>query len=323
MRGEVGEDIGTGRKHNSNPLNIGVIIRTTGERTEKLCLEAVEEFINIQDVTILRNISPPHAVYLQQFELMASRKYDYVMCIDADIILCKHWYSDILYMIKKNETKTWFSIIPITYDALTSKFLYRGIHIYNTEFSRLSYFFIKCSEYLFNNKNTARHINANFTSRIESNLHKYYRGLNIDMCSEKIIIGWHGFEQYNYEIFRQYAMRHYRDPNFRHPHRTPFLYTRQPYKENSSDAVVARMGWNNYQIFDYRTDGIATIKKKISDFLAKFEIDEKDDLTLSLEAFRDKYNNEQIDIAKKHIHSKLYIFYKLKLLIYKKVKQLI
>ncbi len=297
----------------NNPPRIGVIIRTTGERTEQLCLASVLEAVDMADVVLLRNISPPHAVYLRQFALMAERNYDYVLCLDADIVLCEGWYETVLSMIHKNKGSRWFVLLATMYDGITGNFLGRGFHLYDTQFAQLSYYFMKCSEYLVRNQHVAEHININFTSRVESNLGKYYSGLQMLDITERIILGWHGFEQYNTEIFRQYAMRRHREAGFKHPRRTPFLYAAASDTAFSPDAHIARMGWDNYQIVDYRSD-IETIKETIADFLRRAGIAEKTDSTvaLSLAEFRSTYNDDRMKFAQKYYNSKHYRFYKYK-----------
>ena len=72
-------------------MNFGVFVRSIGERTERLCLEACYQCLPRENVHLLKDYYPSYNVYRAMFSGAKRHRYDWYMGLDADVILEPNW----------------------------------------------------------------------------------------------------------------------------------------------------------------------------------------------------------------------------------------
>ena len=178
------------------------------------------------------------------------------------------------------------------WDNVTRSVIYGGIQIYPRLLAPLCYNFIRCSEYLCQTPELASLIGGSLTTRVESNLWRYFYHLGFGISViDHTPLGWHGFEQHPGEVFRQYAVRRRRDPS---------LQSKSPWSRFLGKAVdeatllpeekLARLGWQNYELLQ-PTMPIGEVKSRIENFMLSQDLPAQEPLYMSLEQFREKYRS--------------------------------
>lgn len=276
-------------------MKIGVIIRSIGERTEKLCYESVSQCIPDVNIHIVRDYFPSYKAYIKMFEIAKSRNYDWFLGIDADVVLRNDW----LYIFEKQllakKHDDIFRYHFMIKDYITRAELSRGNHFYNGKYIDLAlkylkynvrigrfWFFYKLFGY-----------NKKLFLKPESEIQVHMLKHNLIETSSEEIIGWHGYEQYYSEIFRQYLVRYHRDPGFINSFGKDFLPLERQKELLSSedfDRYIANIAWNNANRWKLESiDG--RIKNEIISFMESIGISEKSPNELSIDDFYTLYNN--------------------------------
>lgn len=271
-------------------MNFTVIVRSIGERTESLCLQAIRrEFSG--PIYIIKNISPPYEVYLKNFQTLIESREKWGICIDADIILMKNWRKIIENNIENISSDQFFSITFNTQDYLSGKKLYRGIHIYNRLYAQLCYNFMCCNKEIIQTSIKNHILNKHFITKQESSLVSYFNLLGIQLYLSSDTIAYHAYEQYYHEFFRQYAVRAQRDKDnpsqlLEYRNNLQHLFT----KTKNTDFKVGLLGIKHFDLFNHITD-IQKLREEISLFLKnEYNILEKDPITLTLDKFYNIYS---------------------------------
>lgn len=268
-------------------MKICAVIRSVGERTEELCYESLMEGVQPEDVAVLKNKYPPYRTYMETFSAFSSFSCDWCLAIDADVILKKGWRDVFERIIFENDVSVSYAVHFQLLDCITKNPLFRGVHFYNPTFLRLAALFIECNSIIFHSEQLRSVVNHRFYTKIESSLVLYFQALGVRHLPIPELIGWHGFEQFYSEIFRQYAVRTLRDPEFIYTHTDIFNKIKNKIPLDD-ELFSAKLGHQYYNIIMH-AQSIEDIKSKISDKLKENNIVEKGNIDFSLVDFRDKY----------------------------------
>lgn len=104
---------------------IGVVVRSVGERTEALCLESIRLFV---EPFIVSNVRPVAKAILETFELACSDPKDWYLVVDADVVLMRNWYPTLLEVVEGQEDRQ--LLAPIVYDFITNRTVSKGLKLY-------------------------------------------------------------------------------------------------------------------------------------------------------------------------------------------------
>ncbi len=281
-------------------MNFGVIIRSIGERTEELCYESVRQSVAESDIHILRNYYPSYKVFLEMFKIAKKMEYDWFLGLDADVILCENWLDLFKSKIENKNCDDIFRVQFYVKDGITFNNLVRGNNFYNGRFLELSTKYLKenirIGKYWFLYKRG--NYNTGYFTKPETSIRTHFREKKdiLDAIYDEII-GYHAYEQYYSEIFRQYITRKQRDAGFATKHGNGFLCAENQQTllhDNMMEQYIANIAWNTGDDFTVKhVDG--RIRGKIEKYLfEKYNICENSKLNISLKDFYKKAGNTGI-----------------------------
>lgn len=275
-------------------MNLGVYIRSVGERTERLCVDSCSQHVNSRDIHVIRNYFPSYNVYREMFYRAWRSDYDWFLAVDADVVLLPNWYGLVIKQIKEVDPKTTFKFTFRVYDPIYDSRIHRGNHIYNNAFTNIAinalkkHIFISKLPRLFK-----RFFNSGYYLKPETSLRgrllKTHNLLNFDYSE---LIGIHGAEQYFREVFRTFLVRSKRNPEWIKKY--DFLQKKNQQKllqQNEIDRYVANLGWHygvNHNIDKVDARNIELYQK----VLEKSKIQERDKLDMRLREFYEKYSKK-------------------------------
>jgi len=134
--------------NNSIVNNVGVIVRSTGERTEKECIRRLQKLFGRKNVYLIKNAYPLANASAQTFNLSKQINKKWILVVDADVILFDdkiiNFIEKAQQVIKKD--KTAFSFQGMLFDNLMLRNRYVGFILYykdNLKFD--SNYFSRCS----------------------------------------------------------------------------------------------------------------------------------------------------------------------------------
>lgn len=169
---------------------IGVIIRSVGERTENLCVEAVTR--ETDQVDLVKNVYPFTEAVRRMIRIAEEKKYEHYLGLDADVILKPGWLQRITEDVKS--MKDFFKIEYGIMDRFIRGTAFFGVHIYNSAYN------FKMLRALTGTVNT---------SKPEGNIRHVIKKDHVQIPEP---IGYHGFEQWKRDIFNRWALRALRNP---------------------------------------------------------------------------------------------------------------
>lgn len=277
-----------------NTMRFGVFIRSTGERTEKLCEQAVRLHVPAENIHLLRGYYPSYKVFQKMFKIAGRERYDWYLGLDADVVLRKDWLELFQQKLANEETNQYFRIFFHVRDAMAAQPIVRGNNWYNFQHHDLTFKYykrnIRIGRYWFYYKHKG--FGSGCFTKPESSIRTHMRKESgILDHSFKEIVGWHGFEQYHAEIFRQYLTRYRRDPNFINTAGNEFLradWRNDLIQNNDMEKYAANLGWNCGP--DWKAKYVdARMNARIQHYLQKRGVAEKPVLRMSLDEFYDRY----------------------------------
>lgn len=167
-------------------LDVSVIIRTVGERTEKACYDIIASQVPKDQIFFVSEV--PFAKTLKKsLELGIERDQKWTLCVDADVLL-KH--SAISDLIKIGETQS-ENVVEIQGGVL-DKFFFgprpAGNHLYKTQH------LVRALEAIEDSNSSIRPEHSMLKRLAEQG----FVWKNID-----VVVGLHDFEQSNFDIFRK------------------------------------------------------------------------------------------------------------------------
>lgn len=272
-------------------MKFGVYVRSIGERTERLCLEACYQYIDPSDVTLLKNYFPSYNVYREMFTRALKSEYDWFLAIDADVILYNNWFKIMQKDIEQQNPNIVFKFTYLVADYILEEPIDRGNHIYNNSFTKYALPALqknisisKLPKFLKKRYNRGIYLKPETALR-----HKLREKYNLDNFQIDRTIGIHGAEQYLREVFRRFALRANREPEYL----KKYDFLRESNQERlrqqgNMDKYVANIGWN-YGMKHYIGKVDARVIKKYQQLLIERAIEEKNVIKKDLNWFYDRY----------------------------------
>jgi hypothetical protein len=239
-------------------MNIGCIIRSVGERTEKLCIDSVKRHLAEDSIHMIRNVKPFSSALDRMFEIAIENDYDWYFGLDADVILVKDWLDKLNTVVSNLDRDCYRIDFPVK-DRFLDKITYAGTHFYNHRFTREA------------QKMLERTRNDNKPEGNIRHLMSQKEHLEKDVC-----LGYHGFEQYRRDIFARFALRYKRDSRYVKRHRI--------FREMDEEKEVAKAGWeyaktsdldftnfDSREVFLKKTEKLDPLKIPLDDFYKKMD----------------------------------------------------
>lgn len=282
-------------------MNIGIYLRSIGERTETLCYESIAQHIPKENIHIIKNIYPSYKAFWKMFRHARKQKYDWFLGIDADVVLREDWLSVVQTALNTSVAKNTFRVQFEVFDKITQQKLIRGNNWYNRRFLRKTYIYYAliylCN--LFFQVGWHLGLNKHIYTKPESfliNMYAYFESL--PEIRFTVPLGWHGYEQTYAEIFRQYALRKHREPLFAKNNKLSFLDANQItqlQRNKDFERIAANLGWNNTKLTqrNKHIDGREILN--IENFLEKNKIQKKSKLIKNLATFYQENPLQPVD----------------------------
>lgn len=272
-------------------MKFGVYIRSIGERTEKLCLESCYQHIDSKDVHLLKNYFPSYNVYMEMFKRAIKSDYDWFLAADADVVLYKNWFKIVQKNIERPDPEKVFKFTYLVDDYILEEPIDRGNHVYNNAFSKQALqelkkniVISKLPMFLKKRYERGRYLKPETSIR-----HKMREKYNIDNFQADGIIGIHGAEQYLSEVFRRFAVRSNRNPEY--VNKYDFLRESNQeslLRQGDIERYVANLGWNYGMEHTFGKVDARNISLN-QNVLEEFKIQEHDRLYMTLGEFYEKY----------------------------------
>jgi len=206
-------------------MKLGAIIRSCGERTEKLCIASLKKQLYKGDIKVIRNVYPFREALKQCYIEAVKNSFDWYLCIDADMVLGRDWrglLDDRFRTLQKQKdlSNVWELTFKLK-DAIDPNPI-GDLRIINGKFSKeLLYSYKKIRDSV---KPEAA-ICANIVKR-----------LKVERIVFKEIIAYHGFNQYRRDVFNRFYIRACRDISY--------VRKRGLFTEPLSEAEkIAKAGW--------------------------------------------------------------------------------
>lgn len=243
-------------------MKIGVIIRTTGERTEKLCNESASLLKPSGRIHVVKNHYPFWKAVEKTMKLAMAEKFDYFFALDADIILrkdCKIKLEE--FFATTDISKVYRVDFPIK-ERFTKKLLY-GIHFYNGKY---------CKQVLDALEKTK------LSSKPEGDIKNHIE------CGEikaDWALGYHGYEQFHTDIFNRFVLRAYRNPEF--------VKRYEMFQGEDDETKIAKFGWR-YGL-TLGKSGVLNLDASNKINIAQFGYSEISPLKMNIETFHKKWSN--------------------------------
>lgn len=202
-------------------LDVSVIIRTVGERTQKACYDIVACQVPKDQISFVSEV--PFAKTLKKsLELGIEKDRKWTLCIDADVLL-KH--SAISDLIKIGETQP-ENVVEIQGGVL-DKFFFgprpAGNHLYKTQH------LVRALEVIEDFNSNIRPEHTMLNRLAEQGL--VWKNINV-------VVGLHDFEQSNFDIFRKCVVQAHK-----HSYHIQKLYERWSiYQNQDLDFKIALAG---------------------------------------------------------------------------------
>lgn len=176
-----------------------VIIRSSGERTEGYCYEAVRTQVPAENIHLIKERPFSEAVR-KTFQLGAESTCKWTLAIDADIIISSNAISKMVAKAEKLEGY-FFLYQGYVLDKLYNTFRGGGPHLYRSSLLKTAIEFIP------DNKSELRPESATYIKMKERGWHSFHD------CE---IYGIHDFEQSSFDYYRKgfiHAKKHYKLKN--------------------------------------------------------------------------------------------------------------
>jgi len=214
--------------------NVTVVIRSSGERTEKLCYDSVMLGAQKKNIHIVKVAPFPEAVK-EIINLTTKLRVKYYLQVDADVVLVKGWQKVIAKCIEKYNKGEFKNIYEIDFNV-TDRFIkpnmQMGVYLCNTEFNEAKAACLEATKGLVKPEGSIRHV--------------IKEKFNADFAYCEEVIGYHGFMQFKVDIFNRWALRTCRNKEY--PERFNLFKDKSPVdiSENivGKEERIAKAGWN-------------------------------------------------------------------------------
>ena len=242
-------------------MKFGCIIRSVGERTENLCVEAVRRYLPEENVDIVRNVRPFHMAVRRMFDIANGKDYDWYLGLDADVVLIDAWLNHVQDAVN-NLKGDCHKIIFLVKDRFIAVPTFYGIHLYNHKYTNEAIRILKRTQQ---------------DTKPEGNLRHHMSCPQF--LYKKGILGYHGYLQYCKDIFARFALRYSRDKSY--------VIKHQVFKDMDEEKRIAKMGWEYAQSNKMDFTDFAIRDK----FSGKFT--ELPELDMSLDEFYKQFGDKE------------------------------
>jgi peptidoglycan/xylan/chitin deacetylase (PgdA/CDA1 family) len=202
--------------------NLGVYIRSVGERTKDLSIEAAIRAVPPEHVHVIEHVYPSARAYERMFLDARERQYRWFVGLDADVVLREDWLALVEAQIERLLGHAWYVFSFSVRDRFLEN-IGRGNHFYNGAYARRSLTVLQQTRHSLRPESTLRHFMPAQSPYMEDEW-----------------IGYHGYDQYYRDIFYRFWLRAKRSQTLLRPAPlAPFeLGARQ-----SLEVLVAQAGW--------------------------------------------------------------------------------
>lgn len=111
---------------------VGVVIRSCGERTEKICIDIMASQVGIDSVRIVRNVNPFYNALIESYKQAIVLGKKYTIVIDADVIPRHNAVSLFLSQFLSTDNQGVFCVMPLMLDHYFVSERVGGLHFYIT-----------------------------------------------------------------------------------------------------------------------------------------------------------------------------------------------
>jgi len=260
-------------------MKFGVFIRSIGERTERLCLEACEQGVSFDKIRLIKDKYPAYEAYKEMFLLAGKFNYDWYLGLDADTILKRDWYQIAMAKIEEVKNKDYFDFSFSVQDKFL-RIIDRGNHFYNGKYTEEALRILEEK--------------TKYTLKPESSICAYIEKESPNFTDS--VIGFHGYEQYYKHIFYGFWLRRRRGGDLSKQIK---LFNDKNKLKQDKDFFVAEKGWNygrnilskiglNRKI---NPGECVSILKESPKLLEELGIQEKEELMIDLNSFYEFYHS--------------------------------
>ncbi len=170
-----------------------IVIRTNRERTVDLCKSICLDVMPDKNIFVISE-SPFIKAVVRTFEIASLYPAEYVIGLDADIILFPDAIDYMLYEAEKMSSKSFFRIDFPIYDKFRGRVT--GVHFYNNRYSE------SFLEFLLKNSSDG------FIRPEYNNVKKFCEENNLSYQNiPHYIVGKHDYFQYYKDLYRKYLLR--------------------------------------------------------------------------------------------------------------------
>jgi hypothetical protein len=204
-------------------LKIGAIVRSVGERTEKLCLESLKMALPEKDVVLIKDVSPFLSTLKACYKAAIKRDFDWYLLVDADMVMTRGWYSLVTYLLQtKSDINKYWEFTFRLKDSVEPKNI-DAIHVVNGKYSE---------ELLRSTGNVKNGLKPEGSVRDDM-----IKRTGVKRLITKDVIAYHGFEQYLSDVYFRFYNRACRDPRY--------VEKRGLFKKlNTDDKKIGKKGWD-------------------------------------------------------------------------------
>ena len=171
--------------------DIAVCIRSSGERTEELCLQLIEKQIPKENISIVKDVRPFQEASALSIKKCIDKNLKYTALIDADLLILNNSLLE-LASIFDNLKDDYFYIDTMRLDKFFFAGRQGGIHFYRTELLK---------------KHEEINQQLQNTDRPEARFHQLMVDNGFKIFSHKEVTSLHEFGQSYQHIFKKQAFR--------------------------------------------------------------------------------------------------------------------
>ena len=258
--------------------NTVVIVRSSGERTEKKCIENLEKIFKKENVYLIKNVTPLAKVAEETYALGLEKKKKWILSVDSDVFLFKD--KTFLFIKKANrivkKNKKAFCFQGTIFDKLSQEVKPAGVYLlYSKNLKYKDEYYQKCV----------------YSVRSETCIQNCMMQDGGFKYEIKIIVGIHDFFQYNRDIVKKCMMhtkKHYWTIDKWHK-----MWMKQSKEE--PDFMWALKGYEIYN--SLKNKNIYPNANYLNELIKNYNIPEKNDERTDdeIEETMNRYNIEEID----------------------------
>lgn len=206
-------------------MKLGAIVRSCGERTERLCIDSLKQELYKGDIKVIRNVYPFRETLQHCYATAIKEEFDWYLCVDADMVMVRGWrelFEDRLRSLGDTiESKKIWELNFKLRDVVDLNPI-GDLRVINNKYSE---------ELFYSHKQIKDSVKPE--AAICANIMKR---LKVTRAVFKNIIAYHGFNQYKKDLFNRFYIRACRD--------TSYVRKRDLFKEPLSDVEeIAKAGW--------------------------------------------------------------------------------